>query len=676
VTTKPAEILCIDVESASHADISVGNAAYAQHPTTRALCCGFTLQLVVAGELCLREWLWTPGQSIPLEVQEWTAARRPVLAHNVAMEIEMVKAGHIPIELPSMELWHDSMAMAAASNLPQGLDGLAAALGAGVKKDKEGHALMKRLCVLHEDGRHKNPPKPGEIERLGAYCLTDNRAELACYNGLPAMTAAERETWVVDARMNERGVHLDLSFIGQLAKAADYQKRRMLADSWALPKSADLDPLSYTPDTVAKPYLKSRGVNLPQRKRAGGKLSESLDAAACEELLERVAELPADVVEVLKRKMEWGKLTSLSKLKSATAMLSLDHRIRWQLRFCGASQTGRWSAKGLQLHNAPKDRRSAAHTALVRELVRSESYKLLRYCEPNVLRALSQCLRSMVMAGPGEDLIGADYAAIEARVLPWLAYDDRKLQVFRDGVDIYVQSARAVGSTVRNLGKVQELALQFGMGPIKFRDTAASYGVDLELLEARRITRLWRDRNPCTVDFWRHIEEESRVLVAGKPGRSTRVGRCILRRTADRLAIELPSGRMLSYWHPRVVPMVKKFPFVNDSGKVENGEMEVDAIQFWGPRGKGMTLKDTYGGKLSENVTQAAARDLLAHALVVVDHHPVYTPALHLHDAACARVRSGTGSPEEFCQLLTDLPAWAEGLPVDAEGYRSPVFLG
>lgn len=121
---------------------------------------------------------------------------------------------------------------------------------------------------------------------------------------------------------------------------------------------------------------------------------------------------------------------------------------------------------------------------------------------------------------------------------------------------------------------------------------------------------------------------------------------------------------------------MKKIPSVNDAGEVVEIEMETDAIQFWGPKGKVMVLKETYGGKLAENVTQATARDLLAHALNVVEPHPTYTPVLHLHDAACSEVNTGAGDPEEFAALISDLPPWADGLPVDAEGYRSPVFLG
>ena len=675
MTTAPIEIMAFDVETASAKDIDDGNAAYAQHPTTRVLCAAFTIQTVdAAGDLTWAEWIWRPGKILPPRAVAWLAAGRPILAHNVAMEIEVIKAGLIPgMPLLPMHLWHDSMAMAAACNLPQGLDALASALDASVKKDDVGHALMKRLCKLNEDGTHKHPPKRGELLRLGEYCLTDNRAELACYNALPPMTASERETWVVDARMNERGVDLDMRFINQLADMAEAQKHLLMAES-AEATVWEGDALTvYNPNSDAKKFVQAMGVKLPKRKRSNGTWSESLDADACEELLER-PDLPPHVKGVLERKIEWGKLTSLAKLKAAPRMLSLDQRIRWQLRFCGAGQTGRWAAKGLQLHNAPKDRRKTAHTELVRALVVEGNLPMLSACESNVLAALSQCLRSMVKAGDGCDLIGGDYAAIEARVLPWVAYDDGKLQVFRDGIDIYVQSAAAVGSTVRNLGKVQELALQFGMGPIKFRDTAAGYGVILELLEARRITRLWRDRNPLTVDFWSHIDKACKRVING--GNGEHVGRVFVFRTADRLCIRLPSGRVLSYWHPRVVPSMKKIPYVTDKGTIEHGEMKGTTIQFWGPVGGRMVLKETYGGKLAENITQAIARDLLAHALVVIDHHPTYDLALHLHDAACARVASGAGSPEEFCELLTDYPHWAEGLPIEAEGYRSPVFLG
>jgi DNA polymerase len=679
--TSPREILCIDYETASHADLpKVGSAAYAEHPTTRALCAAFTfLVLDRSGRQTTAEWLWQPGQKVPPSVVSWIRLGKPCLAHNAAFEIEMTKAGLIPgLPLPAIEQWHDTMALAASLNLPQSLDGLTKALGLPEAKDKEGHTLMMKLCKLHADGTHVHPPEDGELDRLGLYCLRDNRAQLAAYKVMPGLSVAERATWVADTKINERGVFLDQPFIAALAKVAGLQRKGVYGATLEATAVLPGDKAIIDPVAEAKAFVKGMGIELPRRKRADGKWSESLDLDSCYELLDHGLDLPPAVAKVLTHKIEMGKLTSLAKLDAATRLVSRDGRVRWQLRYCGASQTGRWSAKGLQLHNAPKDRRSYEHSQLVRALVQKGALTFLSQCEvnQNVLSALSLSLRSMIAAPTGFELIGGDYSAIEARVLPWLAFDNAKLQVFADGVDIYVLSAAAVGSTVRNLGKVQELALQFGMGDIKFRDTAAGYGVDLELLEARRIKRLWRDRNSLTVNFWKDIEDTARNLILGKPGRAAPVGRCTLRRTAERLVLELPSGRQLSYWHPRVVPQVKQMPYVTDEGLVEVGDMETQTIQFWGPRGAKMVLKETYGGKLAENATQATARDLLAHALCTVDAHPTYTPVMHLHDAACAQVRLGEGDPAEFCQLLTDQPRWADGLPIDAEGYRSPVFLG
>lgn len=548
MTDKPREILGIDFETASHADIKVGSAAYAEHPTTRVLCAVFVLQTVGPdGALVRTEWRWRPGEEVPRKVVEWVKSGRPVLAHNIAFEHEIIKAGHVPgLPLPKIEQWHDTMALAAALNLPQSLDGLTQALGVKTVKDMEGHRLMMKMCKLDAEGKHVHKVTPADFLRLLDYCALDVYAMLAAYNAMPGLLPAERQTWINDTKINARGCYVDIHFVERLATMAGLQKNYLIR------KMREASNLEAAAPAHVKAFAKRMGVALPKRKRAGGEWTETLDAAACEELLESAPELPPGVAEVLRLKIEMGRLTSLSKLNAVSNMRAADERVKWQLRFCGGSQTGRWSAKGLQLHNVPKDRRKRAHSELVRELIDSRTHHMLQRCEPNVLEALSLCLRSMVAAPPGKDLIGADYSAIEARVLPWLAFDHKKLDVFRSGVDIYVLSAQAVGSDVRNLGKVQELALQFGMGAIKFADTALGYGVELELKEARRIQRLWRERNPLTVEFWRDIETTARDLILGKPGRAAPVGRCTLRRTADRLMIELPSGRSLSYRHPRI----------------------------------------------------------------------------------------------------------------------------
>lgn len=673
---KPRHILGIDFETASHADIKVGSAAYANHPTTRVLCATFTFHGPDKhGAKVRRRYDWRPGQKLPYAVLNWINNGYPVLAHNASFEFEIIKAGLVEgLPLPKFEQWHDTMAMAAAINLPQGLEALTTTLGVA-KKDMEGHNLMLKMCKLDANGEHVNKCTEEDHVRLGVYCGVDVDVMLDAYDVLPGMTAAERETWVADFEMAARGVAIDLRFVEAMVDLTKRHKTELTIKSQEATADLGADMVIDASNDV-KRYLKACGIPLPRKRKADGWV-ESLDAESCQRLLDDTPDLPQHVLDVVKRKVELGRLTSLSKLKAVDKFRAPDNRVKWQLRFCGASQTGRWSAKGLQLHNVPKDRRKRGHSLMVRELIGAQNLKLLQQCEPNVLEALSLCLRSMIVAPEGRDLIGADYAAIEARVLPWLAFDEAKLDIFRQGIDIYVKSAALVGSLVRNLGKVQELALQFGMGVIKFRDTAADYGVDLDLKEAYRVQRSWRDRNPKTVDFWAELEMVARELILKTKGNhSAPVGRCIVRRVPDRLLIELPSGRHLNYWSPRIVPTVKRIPSVNEEGEEITIEMEVDAIQFFGPRGKAMVLKETYGGKLAENVTQATARDLLAHALPIVRAHPVYDLVIHLHDAACAEVDAGAGDPEEFSSLITQLPSWAEGLPVDAEGYRSPYFIG
>lgn len=677
--TKPLEILALDFETASHCDIRRGSAAYAEHETTRALCAVFKFVEFVnprhtrLPRVQCDTYHWREGETVDQRVIKWIREGRPMMAHNVSFEHEILRAGHLPkVPAPAVKQWHDTMAMAAALNLPQSLDGLTQALGVTAKKDLEGYRLMMRMCKLNADGTHQHKVTRHDFDRLLEYCDADVDAMVAAYAAMPPMLESEREVWEADARMNARGAFIDTEFTNSIAVLAELREGELNAAA----QSTSAMLMMKAVDRQLMELCTACGLDLPQRRRGNGSVTASLDAAACDELLER-NDIPPAIRALLIGRREAGRLTSLAKLKALPQIRSKDDRVRWQVRFCGASQTGRWAAKGLQLHNTPKDRRKKEHTDLVRRAIERRDYKLLTGVEANVLEALSLCLRSMVVAPPGMELIAADYSAIEARVLPWLCFFEPKLQLFRDGVDTYVRAAKNVGSDNRSLGKVQELGLGFGMGVPKFAETADAWGVPLDLKEARRVQKLWREDNKPIQEFWRDLDFTAKELIEGPARRSAPVGRCIMRRTTDRLIIELPSGRYLNYWQPRIDKQVRKFDYVTEDGELKSDEAEVDVIRFYGPGKSGrMDLKDTYGGKLCENVTQATARDILAGALVRVASSTTYTPVLHMHDSLAAEVRAGTGSVEEFEHLMTEPLPWAHGLPIDAEGYRARYYQG
>jgi len=617
---------------------------------------------------------WYAGQDVPDWVRDWVKRGNPILAHNVSFEHEVIKAGKIDLPTPTLSQWYDTMAIAAAANLPQSLEKLSEALGEA-EKDMEGNRLMRKLCRLNENGEHVTPrgkvwqPPESELYRLMQYCRKDVEAMLDAYFLLPAMTETERKVWIADQRVNERGVYIDLDFTHALTWMADRRQYDLRTQTHEI-SQAQLDQPR---GAKLRRYAEDRGIKLPKKRRTDGTLTTTLDRDAMDSLL-ATADLPDDIRKLLLLSKESGRLTSLAKLRDL-GRRTVGGRLPWQLRYHGA-HTGRWSAKGLQVHNMPKDKRHDQHTTVVRVQVENRNYDSLKLTEDNVLESLSLCLRGVIAAPDGCELIGADYSAIEARVLPWLAFDKKTLEIFQSGRDIYVEDAKAIGSDNRQLGKVQRLALGYGMGSVKFRETALLYGIDLPPTDAVRIQQQWRKNNQPIVQFWKELEDSFRSLINSQPGTSEPAGRCVLRRGNDRIVIELPSGRRLSYWSPREEPRSQTFSYYEKSGALKSATEQVNTLVYFAPGHKGMDIETTYRGKLAENVTQAVARDLLAEALVRLDQHEVYRPVLHVHDAIAAEVLEGEGDVSEFCDLITELPSWATGLPVAADGYRAPYFKG
>lgn len=293
------------------------------------------------------------------------------------------------------------------------------------------------------------------------------------------------------------------------------------------------------------------------------------------------------------------------------------------------------------------------------------------------LNVISDCLRAMITAAPGRDLVAADFANIEGRVLAWLAGEDWKLEAFKafdagQGADLYkLAYARAYGLEAadvtkdqRQVGKVMELALGYQGGVGAFQTMARGYGVRITDEQADEIKTRWREQHPATKAFWKTLER-SAIAATREPGRVTKAGRILFRKNGSFLWARLPSGRSLCYPYPRIVE--KTLPWEDEDGKPAKGEaLEYDGVD---PVTKAWGTTDTYGGKLAENVTQAVARDILAAALLRLEHHG-YAVVMHVHDEIVCEVPEGWGAVDEMEHLMEEIPTWAEGLPIAAEGWR------
>jgi len=691
-------VVGVDIETVSAADLSdYGAWAYSRHPSTRVYVLSWAY--AESAETVGPVHRWYPGDELPRELIDYIGAGGRLLAHNTSFEIAIWSNVLLPrFDWPPCDLsqWRDTQANGCELNLPASLAGLAEALGARVQKDSVGKKLMQRLAKARElgDGLVDYPTAtPADLERLSVYCDDDVLSMLHCWFLMDGLSVRELAIWNLDKKINLRGVYLDQKFAARLRSMAERRVRR-------LARSAQRASRYELADSVASPalkrWLKSHGVELPRvqkRSPATGRWywSESTDKRALAEILGR-HDLKPSVREVLENRVEATKITSLRKLRRVDLMVGGDGRLRNALRY-GAASTMRWSSSGLQVHNLPKDRLTASASYLVDMAIARNDMELLERAEARPLEALSQKLRSVVAAAPGHDLIAADFSSIEACVCAWVADQTDKLEFlhtyfreldrFRQGEiddkpqDLYEFAAAAVGSDKRQLGKVAELALQYQMGGLKFADTASAWGVSLDASTASQVQKAWRATNGHIVDLWAALQKAAMAAVRER-GTSHTVGRLRAWANDSCLFIALPSGGAIRYWRPAIVHKTKKVKWWDvEAGEIVEHEFAGPQLQFWSQNSakSGMELEDTYGGKLVENVVQRLARDLLADALLRLEAAG-YPLVMHVHDSAASEVPEGKGDVREYCAIMAEVPRWAAGCPVAADGYRAKRFRG
>lgn len=680
-------VLTHDLETASACNLqAVGAWAYSQHPSTDVLCGCFAYRARPGAPYVYIDW--TPGGKLPGALLEYLRGGGVIVAHNAAFE----KSIHANILVPHYgwpeidpDQWRDTAALGLCVNQPLKLEGLAKALGCETQKDMEGHALMLEMAKVEPDGEGGwiYDRDPGRTARLVQYCRTDCGATLDCYARLPALSVTEALVYRVDQKINARGVWLDQEFAAKCAEMAAARSQELSDETFA---ATGGELLNSTGAPALKKWIARLGVQLPTVKKKGKdgemKVRVTADKNAVLSLLAR-GELSDEVRTVLENRMEANKATSLSKLKRVPDMVGSDGRLRYSLTFHGAL-TGRWTSGGLQLHNLPRVKMGEGEAALVRHLIQDRSLEGMKMAQANVLDSISQSLRSVLAAPPGRELVAADYSAIEARVIAWLAGQENLLEQFRlkdegKAGDVYVFAANMIGSTNRQLGKVVVLALGYGMGALKFAVQVAQAGIPITLKEARRIQKEWRKTIDKIVDFWAAIEDACRDAISDE-GRaySCAGGKIVALVRNSTLYVRLPSGRAIRYYRPRVVPCTKKIETVDDEGNIVTREMVTNEIRFFtmAKDKSSMVLESTYGGKLAENVTQAVSRELLAGAMVRIDKVAPYDLVVHVHDSLAAEVPLGGGSVDEFCALMKPTEPWAAGLPVGVEGYRGQYFEG
>lgn len=674
-------LLYADTETFSDEPINNGTYKYAESAEVMLFAYAWNDEPPVVAD-------FTRGQKLPEEVLQALATGKrgdepcAIVFHNSQFDRVVIRAS-MGIDIPTTCII-DTMVLALQHSLPGGLGKLSAIFRLGDESKKDGgKALIQLFC--------KPQPKKRIIRRATWQTHPEEWAEFVEYAGadilsmrallrvMPKWNAGGREAelWRLDQKINDRGYCVDMPLVRAATKAAAAEKARLAAQTSEL---TDEEVTNTTQRAKLKRYLADHGVSLPDMQTST--LTRRLEDAS----------LPWSIKALITNRLQ-ASMTSVSKFNTLLRVVCRDGRVRGSLVFCGAARTGRWAGRLFQPQNLTRTPKYLSK--VVDMLIRALKLGMLDSLYSNVMETISACVRGAIIAAPGKKLTVADLANIEGRVLAWLVGETWKLQAFRDydagiGPDLYVLAySRSfkvpvaevladveAGGTFRQVGKVQELALGYQGAVGAFASMADVYGLKLideeeveqsaELLgmtveqatadamvdKFLPIVKAHRAANPATVRFWYAVERAA-VHVITTDDKRVRVGRVVLDFVSNWLRIQLPSGRYLCYPSARV----------DERGKLSY--MGID------PYTRQWTRLKTYGGKLTENISQAIARDVLAEGMLLAEACG-YHVLLTVHDELVTETPDNDFySHESLSDLMANVPAWAEGLPLAAEGYEA-----
>lgn len=639
--------ISIDIETFSDIDlIKCGVYKYADSPAFEILLFAYSID---DGEIHIVDLV--SGEELPEEITEAIKSDTVIkTAFNAQFE-RVCLSKHLGILLDPSS-WYCTAVQAAELSLPSSLADVGAALGLERQKMTEGKELIKYFCVpckptKSNGGRTRNMPKdaPEKWTLFKEYCKRDVDVERQIAKKLEMYPISESEhrLYVLDQRINDRGVLVDLSLAQQAIKINSIQTAVATEQAYTLTGLEN-------PNSVAqlKDWLIENGVEIDSlSKKAVAALADETDG---------------DIQEMLHLRLLMSK-TSVKKYEAVMRSVCKDSRVRGMMRFCGASRTGRWSGNILQPQNLPQNH--LPDLTLARDIVKDGDFEMLDMTFGNVPNVLSELIRTVLIPKQKYRFIVADFSAIEARVLSWLAGEQWRLDTFRNGGDIYCASAsqmfrvpvekHGVNGHLRQKGKISELACGYGgsVGALKNMG-AVEMGVPEDELQG--LINDWRNANPHIVKLW--TEVGNTAMKAIKEKTIVSLGKLVFMYERGILFIRLPSGRRLSYIKPRIG--------TNRFGGDSITYMGVGVSKKW-------ERLETFGGKLVENIVQAIARDLLASAMMNVANAG-YDIVFHVHDEIIAEVPDGKGSVNEMCMLMSINPDWADGIPLSADGYECEYY--
>lgn len=656
--------ICLDIETFSSADLrKSGVFRYVEEPDFEILLLSYAID---GGEIKTIDL--AQGEKVPDElihaflsddvikwafnaqfervcISEWLKREGYVLEKPLPF-------GHDPecLHYLSSNSWYCDMVWSAYLGLPLSLEQVGEVLGLDKQKLKEGKDLIRYFSVpckanKANGGRTRNLPShdPEKWELYKSYSKRDVETELLIHDKLSRFPMPDKE-WEIyhrDQEINDLGILLDKD----LAQNAIRMNEAVREESMAkLKRITGLE----NPNSVlqVKEWLASKGI-----------VTESLDKKAVKELLKTAS---GDVREVLETRQELAK-SSVKKYEAMRDCVCRDGRARGLLQFYGANRTGRFSGRLIQVQNLPRNKME--DLKLARKLVKEDDLESLDLLFDSIPQVLSELIRTAFIPKKGHIFLVADYSAIEARVLAWLAEETWRMALFSEGGDIYCQSAsemfdvpvekHGVNAHLRQKGKIAELACGYG-GSVGALKAMGALEMGLSEHELPNLVSAWRATNPNIVMLWQDVDRAAIATVRERT-KKKEVKNIRFRYESGMLIITLPSGRELFYARPRI----------------EENRFGGESITYEGVgTGKHWGRIETYGAKLVENIVQAISRDILCSALMAFRYSDI---VMHVHDEIVIEADPRM-SIQAVCEQMSRTPKWAKDLKLDADGFTCSFY--
>ncbi|WP_026499251.1 DNA polymerase [Butyrivibrio sp. WCD2001] len=546
--------------------------------------------------------------------------------------------------------WKCSMIWSAYMGLPLSLEGVGAVLGLEKQKLSEGKELIRFFSVpckptKANGGRIRNLPEhaPDKWVRYKAYNIRDVETEMQIQEKLKKFPVPDMiwEEYCIDQEINDRGIRVDLTLADSAMEIDEKTRDKLTKDMKDL---TDLD----NPNSVSqiKSWLSDNGLKV-----------DTLGKKAVANLID---DTEGDISEVLSLRLQISK-SSVKKYQAMENAACSDDRCRGMFQFYGANRTGRFAGRLVQLQNLPQNHMPDLKEA--RELVREGNVEALELLYDDIPDTLSQLIRTAFIPADGKKFYVADFSAIEARTIAWLAGEEWRMQVFADGGDIYCESAsqmfkvpvvkHGINGHLRQKGKIAELALGYG-GSVGALKSMGAIDMGLDENELQPLVDAWRQANPNIVRFWWDIDSAIKKVIRNREVKIVKGIKFFYQ--SGMLFITLPSGRNLCYVKPRI-------------GENRFGG---ESVTY---EGVGSTKKwdriESYGPKFTENIIQGISRDILMYAMKTLHNFDIVA---HVHDELIIEA-DPKASIAAICEQMGRVPSWAEGLILRADGYVCDFYM-